>query len=96
MLWLNSAVLNCHQMAFTHNLPLLLCIFKDCLIKANRLNKLHLLEINLLLLGSVEFNVLGKKKTLLFFFFLSFFLSFLFFQTLYFNVFFSISAVNVV
>lgn len=68
-------VLNHHQMA--QNPPLLLCIFKDCLFKANLLNKLHLLEMNLLLLGSVEFNALGKKE-------------------LYFNVFFSISAVNVI
>lgn len=49
-------------MACTYSPSLTLCIFKECLIKATLVSKLHLLEIYLLLLGSVEFSVLEKKK----------------------------------
>lgn len=67
-----GSLLNCcaypNQMAFTHSPPLSLCIFKDCLIKATLVNKLHLLDIYLHLLGSVEFSVPEKIKTYFIFF----------------------------
>lgn len=55
-------------MAFTRNPLLSLCIFKNCLIKATLVNKLHLLDIYLHLPGSAEFSVLEKNKNILYVF----------------------------